>query len=618
MCGIAGIVTFTPESTRENAIRSMTNRIAHRGPDAEGIYVSDPISLGHRRLSIIDLSEQANQPMWDYSGRYVMVFNGEIYNYQEIRSAMPAYPFKTQSDSEVVIAAYDTWGVKVLEKINGMFAFAIWDAKEQVLFMARDRVGKKPFYYHHSAIHFVFASEVRSILASGLIVGQLEEKQLTEYFLYQAPMLDHTLVKGIQRLPAGHYAILSNGKLNVQSYWSYTHLRPSVDDYTTAKRKVSELLLDAVRLRMVSDVPVGAFLSGGIDSSLVVACMAELSTSPVTTFTISFDEKEYDESGYAQQIASLYKTDHHRILIRPEEFLYSIDDILSSMDMPSGDGPNTYLVARHTRKENIKVALSGLGGDELFAGYHKFIIYHRLMKYNWLRKGSPLVVRQMLSSALARQGGNAGLAKLIYLFGLEHWDISTLYPVLRQAYSMKEAERLLAHPDKKDYVAEHLSHVQDSISWMGHFSKCTIGELETYTRDVLLRDTDQMSMAHALEVRVPFFDYRFIEYVLTLPDEIKYPHTPKQLLVDAMAPRLPKSISQRPKMGFTFPMDRWLKNELAAMTQQKIDYLADRKEFNGSEVRKKWDDFRKGDQQVLWTRIWKLVVLSDWLQRNHL
>ena len=246
------------------------------------------------------------------------------------------------------------------------------------------------------------------------------------------------------------------------------------------------------------------------------------------------------------------------------------------------------------------------------------MIYHRLMKYNWLRKGSPLFVRRMLSSAISGKTGSGGIGKLAHLFAMEKWDISTIYPVLRQAYSMDEAERMLVHPEKKDYVEENLSRLNESTCWMGHFSKCTIGELETYTRDVLLRDTDQMSMAHALEVRVPFFDYRLIEYVLTLPDKFKYPHTPKQLLVEAMAPRLPDAISQRKKMGFTFPMDHWLKNELATMAQQKIDYLADRKEFNGSEVRKKWDDFRKGDKKILWTRIWKLVVLSDWLQRNKL
>ncbi len=617
MCGIAGILNITNNTRHTDAIRIMTDRIAHRGPDAEGFYVDHRIALGHRRLSIIDLQESANQPMWDHTGRYVLVFNGEIYNYRDIKSQLTDYPFKTQSDSEVILAAYATWGVDCLVRFNGMFAFAIWDTREEVLFMARDRVGKKPCYYYHGPDHFVFGSEVRSMLASGLVPRQLDTDHLSEYFLYQAPMNDHSMVRDIRHLRAGHYAIIKNGSMTEHSYWGYEAVQPCNDDASTAKHKVGDLLLDAVRLRMVSDVPVGAFLSGGIDSSLIVACMAEQSEAPVNTFTISFDEKDYDESIYAQQIATQYKTNHHRILIRPEEFLFSIEDILASLDTPSGDGPNTYLVAKHTRAANIKVALSGLGGDELFAGYNKFMIYHRIMKYRWLLH-IPLTVRRSLASMISTLGPAHTSVKLASLAGLKKWDLPSVYPLLRRAYGYDEIDKLLVKPSHVDRVQQGLEVLNHQVSWMGDFSKCTIGEMETYTRDVLLRDTDQMSMAHALEVRVPFFDYRLIEYLLSLPDHIKYPHTPKQLLVDAMAPRVSKEFSQRKKMGFTLPMKHWLKNELASMAGDKIAYLAGRKEFNSDAVIHKWTAFKNGDERILWTRIWKLVVLSDWLQRNHL
>lgn len=617
MCGIAGILNINHTTRQTDAIRSMTDRIAHRGPDAEGLFVDERIALGHRRLSIIDLQESANQPMWDYSGRYAIVFNGEIYNYSDIKSQLTDYPFRTQSDTEVILASYATWGIHCLEKFNGMFAFAIWDAKEELLFAARDRVGKKPFYYYHSADHFIFSSEIRSLLASGLVPRQLEDSFLAEYFRYQTAMNEHTMVRGVKCLRAGYYAIIKDGKVTELPYWGYDQIQPSVDDYTTARGKVRDLVLDAVRLRMVSDVPVGAFLSGGIDSSLIVACMAELSAAPVNTFTVSFAEKEFDESGYAQQIATQYKTNHYRIIVRPEEFLTSIEDILAAMDTPSGDGPNTYLVAKHTREAGIKVALTGLGGDELFAGYTKFIIYERLMKKRWFLQ-LPAGVRHIVSKIILLGGPNHRYAKLGILTGLDTWDLSTVYPVLRRSYGQDELDRLLVNPNHVDSTAENLAVLGESISWMGDLSKCTIGELETYTRDVLLRDTDQMSMAHALEVRVPFFDYRLVEYLLSLPDPIKYPLTPKKLLVDAMFPRLPEDISQRPKMGFTLPMEHWLKNELAGMAQQKIEYLADRKEFNGAEVMKKWNDFKNGNARNMWARIWKLVVLSDWLQRNQL
>ena len=618
MCGIAGILNINTTTRQQAAISSMTDRIAHRGPDAEGTYVDDQIALGHRRLSIIDLSESANQPMWDVTGRYLLVYNGEIYNYKEIIPQLKNYPFRTHSDSEVILASYTTWGIHCLDRLNGMFALAIWDTKEKLLFIARDRLGKKPFYYYSTPEHFIFSSEVRSLLASGLVPRQLEESYLSEYFLYQASMNEHTLVRGVKRLQAGHYAIIKDGRMMEFPYWGYEGIISSGDTYAEAKNNVKNLFLDAVRLRMVSDVPVGAFLSGGIDSSLIVACMAEQSASPINTFTVSFDEKEYDESVYAQEIANLYKTNHHRILIKPEEFLYSMEDILGSMDMPSGDGPNTFLVAKHTRENDIKVALSGLGGDELFAGYNKFLMYDRLMKNKWLLHTSPAFLRNTLSDLIIASGMNATVKKLANLYGLKKWDLATLYPMLRRAYSHEQIKSILTKPIWHDSVEEKLTAILPTISWMGHLSQGTIGEMETYTRDVLLRDTDQMSMAHALEVRVPFFDYRLVEYVLSLPDTIKFPHTPKQLLVEAMAPRLPVSISQRPKMGFTLPMAHWLKNELASMTQSKMTYLADRKEFNGAQVLKKWHNFKSGDKHITWPQIWQLVVIADWLQRNQL
>lgn len=617
MCGIAGILNLKDSEKQVTAIQRMTDRIAHRGPDAEGLYVNEKIALGHRRLSIIDLSESANQPMWDSTGRYVIVYNGEIYNYKEVKSQVTDYYFRTNSDSEVILAAYTAWGVKCLDRLNGMFAFALWDTVEEQLFVARDRVGKKPFYYAFTERHLVFGSEQRSVLASGLIARQLNTDRLAEYLMYQAAMGEHTLVSGVQQLEAGHYAIITNGKIKSESYWSYDHSKGEGDSYAVAKEKVKDLFIDAVRLRMVSDVPIGAFLSGGIDSSLVVACMAELSEAPVNTFTVSFVEKEYDESVFAQQIATKYKTNHHRMLVKPEEFLNSVEDILASMDMPSGDGPNSYLVAKHTREAGVKVAMSGLGGDELFAGYNKFMIYQRVMKHRWILQ-FPKAMRGAIASLIIASGKNQQTLKLGFLLGLNKWDLSTVYPVLRRAHRFDEAQILLAKGTPSDSVEERLRAMSPSIARFEHFSQCTVGEMETYTRDILLRDTDQMSMAHALEVRVPFFDYRLIEYVLSLSDEVKYPHTPKKLLVEALAPRLPVEIFQRRKMGFTLPMAHWLKNELAEMTDTKLQYLSSRDEFNGAAIMNQWTSFKQGDKRVVWSQIWKLVVLSDWMERNGL
>ncbi len=617
MCGIAGIINIGHHKLQTSAIQSMSDSIAHRGPDANGMYTDEHISLGHRRLSIIDLKESANQPMSDYAHRYLIIFNGEIYNYQEVKAQITDYPFQTESDTEVILAAYKKWGPSCLKKLNGMFAFALWDKQEKELFVARDRLGKKPFYYYLSQDYFVFSSEVRSLLSSGLVPKQLNEDYLPEFFMYQAPMDSHTLVRGVQQLKAGHYALIKNGHIKEESFWGYDEIQPVKDDYETAKIKVKELLIDSVRLRMISDVPIGAFLSGGIDSSVVVACMAELSERPINSFSISFQEKEFDESIYAQQIATKYKTNHHRIVIKPEEFLDSIEEIFSAMDSPSGDGPNTYLVAKRTREAGIKVALSGLGGDELFAGYNKFMLYHKIMHNRWILH-IPGFIRRKLAGVILANSKKHKSAKLSDLLALQDWNLATVYPELRRSFRREEVNKLLVKTAKEDYVESKLAGINKATCWMGKFSKCTIGELETYTRDVLLRDTDQMAMAHALEVRVPFFDYRLVEYVLSLPDEYKYPHTPKKLLVDAMRPRLPEEISNRKKMGFTFPMQKWLKHELADMVNQKLGYLADRKEFNGDVIKDNLIRFHQGDQTILWPRIWQLVVLSDWLHRNDL
>ncbi|MEP6794297.1 MAG: asparagine synthase (glutamine-hydrolyzing) [Saprospiraceae bacterium] len=617
MCGIAGIFNINHHQLNHSAIGAMINAVEHRGPDAKGKYVDEQIAFGHRRLAIIDLNDSANQPMWDFTHRYMLVLNGEIYNYQDVKAEITDYPFQTESDTEVIIAAYLKWGSHCLQKFNGMFAFALWDNNENELFIARDRVGERPLYYFHSDKHFSFCSEIRGLLASGIVPGEVDEKFLREFLMFQAPLSSHTLVKGIKQLHAGHYAVIKNGNYQEHPYWQYQDVVPSNDNYESAKKKVRDLFIDAVRLSMVADVPVAAFLSGGIDSSLVVACMAELSDRVVNTFSISFDEKEFDESVFAQQIATQYKTDHHRIVIKPEEFLYSIEEIFSAMDSPSGDGHNTYLVAKHTRASGIKVALSGLGGDELFAGYHKFLLYHKIIHNKWLLT-VPGIFRVPFTKIMRDTSGSHRNSKFADLLSLKKWNLATVYPELRKSFRSSEADKILHAHETDETLKNDLDAIDKATDWMGTLSKATIGEIESYTRDVLLRDTDQMAMAHALEVRVPFFDYRLIEYTLSLPDSHKFPHLPKRLLVDALKPRLPDQIVNRKKMGFSFPMEKWLKNELAGMADQKLTYLADRKEFNGAAIKDYLNRFQRGDKQILWPKIWQMVVISDWLERNKL
>lgn len=616
MCGIAGIVLFDGGPPAHSAIQRMTDRLAHRGPDAEGIYLADGIALGHRRLAIIDLSPEANQPMWDVTGRFAIVFNGEIYNYMDIRKDLPDYPFRTRSDSETILAAYAVEGPACLDRFNGMFALAIWDVREKKLFIARDRFGKKPLYYAMTDDGFIFASEVRSILASGLVPRKLATEVLPEFLAYQAPMGPHTLIRGIRQLEAGHYAIIRDQAIQSTAYWTLT-LPPVLDiSKEEARRSVRDLFLDSVLKRLAGDVPVGAFLSGGIDSSLVVACMAELQSQPVETFTICMPPGQGDESAYAAIIAKKYNTRHHAVVIRPESFLGHLDQIFSDMDSPSGDGPNTWLVSRYTREAGLRVALSGLGGDEWFAGYAKSLMFQRLLRNrNLLFIPRPL---RLLAGFILSQSRTSTMRKFPRLLKLDAWDLSAIYPVLREVNDKETIGHLLFRKGDEDDVRARLARHLVFVRQDNCLSQASLGEFETYTRDVLLRDADQMSMAHALEVRAPFFDYRLVGFVLALADGLKYPTTPKKLLVESLAPRLPERISQRPKMGFALPFDHWLRNELKDFAGQALERLTDHPAFQGDSVSKLWNAYCRGDQKVGWTSIWELVVFSEWVHRNRL
>ena len=344
----------------------MTDAMSHRGPDADGFLVEKELAFGHRRLSIIDLSTDSNQPFHDHTGRYVMVYNGEMYNYKDVRRMLPDYPFQTTGDTEVLLAAYTRWGLDGLRHFRGMFAFAIWDREEKQLVIARDRFGVKPLYYYQDGERLLFASEIRSILASGVVPRKLETAALMDYFSYQSVSYPDSPIKGICQLKAGHWMIVKNGTIREQPYWSLFQPAPDFDfgDRTAVQRRIRELMLQSVERRLVSDVPVGAFLSGGIDSSAVVGLMAEAGEGRPNTFTIAFEEKEYDESTYAGMVAKKFNTNHTNILLKPSVFIDELENALDALDSPSGDGVNTYVVSKAIHERGMTVALSGAGGDE--------------------------------------------------------------------------------------------------------------------------------------------------------------------------------------------------------------------------------------------------------------
>ena len=593
--------------------------MAHRGPDATGYFSEGPVCLGHLRLSIIDLSAAANQPFTDSSGRYQLIFNGEIYNYRSVRGQLGDYPFRTSSDTEVILAAFLKWGPACLEPLRGFFAFAIWDRQEKELFIARDRMGVKPLYYYSDGERLIFASELRAILATDLTPRKLDPAALVEYFTYQSVSYPYSMIKDIHQLEAGSWMRTKKGSLEKVVYWDVTAAKTDFDfsDKGRVQERIRGLMLQSIERRLVSDVPVGAFLSGGIDSSAVVGLMAEAGGVRPNTFTIAFDEEEYDESAYANIVAKKFNAIHTPILLRPTVFLDELKNALDAMDTPSGDGINTYVVSKAIRQKGVTVALSGAGGDELFAGYPFFQTYLQLQ----MRKGLwkvPAGLRKALAGlryGARPQGKKEKLSQLLQLPGV---SIDQVYPIFRQILSPRLLSELTNLQPAITAVQADLAAKKTNLDRLPLLSQVSAAEYLGYTQHTLLKDTDQMSMAVSLEVREPFFDQDLVEFVLAIPDALKKPVYPKSLLVESLKPMLPDEIVFRKKQGFLFPWNTWLKNELRSFGDTHIANMAQRPFIAGANLLDYWKRFLAGDPNTRWAELWLFIVLDCWLEKNEI
>lgn len=590
----------------------MNSRLSHRGPDDEGQWVEGVAALGHRRLSIIDLSEAGHQPMISACGRYVMVFNGEIYNYADLRQRFN-YPYRSQTDSEVVLAAWSEMGHKCVELFNGMFAIAVWDKQEKTLTLVRDRLGIKPIYWCHTPEAFCFSSEIRALTTSNLISGKLDEASVVDFLRYQTVQAPDTILKDVHLMVPGtilRYELSSN-QTGVETYWSpFRAGKKTPESYEEVKREVRRLFFKAVERRLVADVPFGAFLSGGIDSSAIVGAMAKVSNRQVDTFNITFSEDDFSEAPYARHVAKMHKTNHHEIHLKPEDFLQMIPDALAAMDHPSGDGPNTWVVSKMTKEAGITMALSGLGGDELFGGYPIFNRMVTLEQRKWLWH-LPLSLRKAAGKALMALKPGVASTKVMRLMTMKNYHFEEAFAISRQALMDPQLAGILRSSSLPEHNPVRWLR-QNKVNETGEvLSRVSVAEMTTYMQNVLLRDSDQMSMAHALEVRVPFLDHELVEYVLSLPDAFKRPVTPKKLLVDSLPDLLPDYIVNRPKMGFVFPWRDWLKGVMHDFADQRIRTLAQREMFYEPGVLDIWHRFLKGDPSVTFSRVWPLVVLEE-------
>jgi asparagine synthase (glutamine-hydrolysing) len=615
MCGIGGILHKNKKEVAEARIRVMTEAMNHRGPDAEGFFIDRELALGHRRLSIIDLSDAANQPFLDNTGRYVIIFNGEIYNYAEIKFRLAGYAFRTHSDTEVILAGYIQWGGACLDYLRGMFTIAIWDKEDRSLFLARDRMGVKPLYFYQDDEQFIFASEIRAILTVKPGKKELDPSAIAEYFRYQSIGFPFSPVKGIHQMEAGSWMRIQDGIVSRERYWDPISNRDVFDltDKKQVEEKVKALMLQSVQRRLVSDVPVAAFLSGGIDSSAIVGLMVEAGDPSPKTFTISFDEKEFDESEYAEIVAKKFHTDHTRIHLKPELMLEELTHALDAMDIPTGDGINNYVVSKAIHQRGIRVALSGVGGDELFGGYPIFLNYIRLQQKSWIWK-MPLFLRQMAGGMM---GGGSKKDRMRQMIRSPSPGIENMYPVFRQILSPYVLQELtsLRGGEENGLSAQLLSRKKE-LSELPLFSQVTAAEYLGYTQNTLLKDTDQMSMAHSLEIREPFFDQELVEFLMSVPDRFKFPVYPKSLLVESLKPLLPESIVFRKKQGFVFPWGSWLRNELRPFCELYIKKMGQRSFIHEKKLWGFWLSFLKGDERIRWMEIWLFVVLEYWMEKN--
>lgn len=621
MCGINGVYKFSGNSYDPNIIAKMNDTLAQRGPDAEGIFTDDHIFLGHRRLAILDPTEQSNQPFKSHDGRYIMVFNGEVYNFKSIKAELTDYPFTTTSDTEVVLAAYIKYGENCLRMFNGMFAFAIWDTVDKKLFIARDRLGIKPLYYVLNNDEIIFSSSIKSILASNLVNRKISEEGLVDYLRYQTVHAPYTIIEGLFMLMPGQQITLSEEmEPKFKTYWNPTKdFYKASNSLSDVQDQVQNKLSESVERRLVSDVPFGAFLSGGIDSSIIVALMSEKHDQKIDTFSVSFKEEEFSEAKYAKQVADLYKTNHHEIELGVDEFKELIPTAFKFMDHPSGDGLNTFVVSKKTKEVGIKMALSGLGGDELFGGYSIFNQVPSLQSKKWLYS-FPVYMRKPMGNLNHAIKGTIESAKIREILKSPTFDLEYIYQYYRQVSMDDQVTSLLKTnnlPESRVLIDTHELIGFKKQGWgLQPLSRISVAEMTTYMQNVLLRDADQMSMANGLEVRVPFLDHELVSYVLGIRDAIKKPITPKKLLVDSFQHLIPEEIHNRKKMGFVLPYETWMKQELKEFCEERLNELKKISYFREKGIDNYWKQFLNNNKRVTWSRIWPLVSLGDWIKEN--
>ena len=624
MCGICGIVQLRKTfEIRSDTLQRMNDVIIHRGPDDEGLYRAPSVGLAMRRLSIIDLAG-GHQPLHNKDGSVQVIFNGEIYNFPELREILEAkgHRFATHADTEVIVHGYEEWGPDVVRHLRGMFAFAVWDVIEERLLLGRDRPGIKPLHYYQDGEKFLFGSEIKSILQCEGVPREVNLDALDRFLTFEYVFSPETIFQGIHKLPPGHFLVMNkDGSSRIEEYWDALPAPDNGLDETECAHHLAELLEESVKMRMISDVPLGALLSGGIDSSSIVAFMARHSDRPVKTFSIGFEEQSYNELKYARLVSKHFGTEHHECIIKPDA-VDLVEKLVTNLDEPFGDFSifPTYLVSKMAR-DYVTVALSGDGGDELFAGYDTYIADSVARQYQKV----PSVIRKNLLPGLLRHVPPSPKKKG-FINRAKRFVEGTLLPddLMHTRWMIFLQDR-----EKRQLYANDLLHtyqqgnsyryIQDYFRRsQGHAPLAQQGyvDIKTYLTDDILVKVDRMSMAPSLEARVPFLDHKVMEFAATIPVSLKLKgFTTKHILKKALWDIVPRDILTRGKEGFSIPIKNWLMQELRPLLEDTLSEarLKRRGYFQPAYVRQLMTEHLNGKENHS-HRLWALMMVEIWHQ----
>ncbi|MBI5564939.1 MAG: asparagine synthase (glutamine-hydrolyzing) [Chloroflexi bacterium] len=628
MCGICGYFSADAPVERE-LLERMNSTIVHRGPDCDGFFIDGRVGLAMRRLAIIDVAG-GDQPIGNEDGSIQVVYNGEIYNYRALRTELEAcgHRFTTNSDTEVIVHGYEQWGDAMLPRFNGMFALALWDGTRRRLLLARDRMGKKPLYWHHSARGLVFGSEAKAVLAAPWVERQIDPTALHHYLTLQYTPDPLTIYRDVQQLPAAHQLVIeADGQPHISRWWQLAFEPKWTDAERDIIERARELLSAAVECRLMSEVPLGAFLSGGLDSSIVVALMADRSRERVKTFSIGFEEAAYSETKYARLIADRYHTDHHEFIFRPADLVRVIESVIAAADEPFADPAALplYELARQTRR-HVTVALSGDGGDETLAGYRRYVYDGILRPYaalpHWLtQRAVPTLTRWLPDTARLPEDRNLITAlKRLGQFSavtpkasLVRWGSYFSHPDKLALYNDRWRDEL-----KSIDTAEVIAAAYDDAHARTRLDRTLHTDHVTYLAGDLLPKTDRMTMAHSVEARAPFLDAEWVEWTARLPGRYKTRGLKtKWLLTAAFADKLPSDVLKRGKQGFSLPIGVWLRRDLHEWARERLI---------GNRALSEWFKPAAIDQLLSQhdsgrvnhgKKIWALLMLAVWLEINE-